>query len=172
MTYFVQASFTKHIKIGRASDPALRLKDLQIGCPEQLILLGCVDANELSETEAHDRFNQYHERGEWFWPGPLLEQYIQDRFSIPNVSAGYSPVNGCDSYSVDKDRKYFTFADPELCLVSPECLKAALSGGQIKADQPEAERQVQTRLAQIAKAALIALASGSRIKSPREAAAD
>jgi len=81
-TYFIQDSLTKFIKIGSSVDPEDRLRVLQIGCPSWLRLVGSVEEKVLSEKDAHYQFHEYVERGEWYRPGPRLEDFIHKHFQV------------------------------------------------------------------------------------------
>ena len=71
MIYFIRDEATQHIKIGfTAGDGEDRLRDLQTGCPGQLVLLLQIDGSKQDETAWHDRFADARLRdpGEWFKP--------------------------------------------------------------------------------------------------------
>lgn len=78
VVYFVQAVTMGLIKIGMTVDMSDRLKTLQVGCPDELKLLGVIyDRRALRIEQAlHARFNEHHVRGEWFRPDPSLLAYI------------------------------------------------------------------------------------------------
>lgn len=58
------------VKIGVAERLRARLSQLQIGCPEPLVIHGAVkvpyELAEKIEADAHRRFKAHHRRGEWF----------------------------------------------------------------------------------------------------------
>lgn len=56
------------VKIGLASDPAVRLADLQVGSPVRLVLRGShmTDDADGLERELHDKYADLRSRGEWF----------------------------------------------------------------------------------------------------------
>lgn len=70
--YFVEARPSGLIKIGSASDPRRRVKELQTGSPEHLRLLAVTTGGELHERDLHARFATDRVRGEWFSPSPSL----------------------------------------------------------------------------------------------------
>lgn len=77
VVYFVRAA-TGHIKIGRSADPELRLRDLQLGSPVRLVLVGTIATSpEDTEARLHHRFSAAREHGEWFRPVPELLTFIQ-----------------------------------------------------------------------------------------------
>lgn len=65
--YFIAAT-SGHIKIGVATRPKARLRNLQIGYPEYLELVAVTEGDEELEREYHHRFAAHHRRGEWFNP--------------------------------------------------------------------------------------------------------
>ena len=81
MIYFARDEVTQHIKIGFTSgDGEDRLRDLQTGCPGQLVLLLQIEGSKQDETTWHDRFAEARLRdpGEWFKPVPELLLAIMD----------------------------------------------------------------------------------------------
>jgi hypothetical protein len=79
MIYFIRDEATQHIKIGfTAGYGEERLRDLQTGCPGQLVLLLQMDGSRQHETAWHERFAGARERGEWFRPVPELLQAIEE----------------------------------------------------------------------------------------------
>lgn len=79
MVYFFFSDETERVKIGIAADPWARLASLQTGCPEELGLLGFINAPgsaQQLEREWHARFRQDRVRGEWFALTPELMDAI------------------------------------------------------------------------------------------------
>lgn len=66
--YAIQESETKRIKLGISESPERRLKELQTGNSQELILLGYVPANGgfNDEKRLHSDCVNYHIRGEWY----------------------------------------------------------------------------------------------------------
>lgn len=66
--YFARHGVDGPIKIGRAVDPHKRVRDLAVGSPIPLVLLGAVlsDRSEEEEDEIHARLHEHCIRGEWF----------------------------------------------------------------------------------------------------------
>ena len=63
------------IKIGISKDPEQRVKQLNVGHPDNLKLVymaKAIDNTYLSEKEAHEKCKDYHLRSEWF-SAPALE---------------------------------------------------------------------------------------------------
>lgn len=85
VAYFAQGTITKRIKIGFTAGSSLnRISQLQIGSPEQLVLLREIWASQLFEKHAHEVFAAHRVHGEWFEPHE----------DILNFIAYYSPPDG------------------------------------------------------------------------------
>ncbi len=77
MIYFIQAAESKRIKIGfSASDPAHRRASMQVGCPEELILLFCIDGDQNKEKALHTKYSSHKVRGEWFKCESDLKEFV------------------------------------------------------------------------------------------------
>ena len=82
--YFIQAEQSLRIKIGIAENPEKRLKDLQVGSPEKLSLIGIVyGAGREEERRLHNVFHYAQTHGEWFEPTIRLVDWIQQYATIP-----------------------------------------------------------------------------------------
>lgn len=68
MIYFIHAPLAKKIKIGFTSkeSPIDRLKELQTGSPERLLILGFVKGDKKLEKELHQTYRLHYSHGEWF----------------------------------------------------------------------------------------------------------
>jgi hypothetical protein len=75
-TYFIQDQATGLVKIGIAKDPDKRLRDLQVGCPGKLLMIGMLPDNR--ERELHKRFAALRVRGEWFKPKGAVRSFIEN----------------------------------------------------------------------------------------------
>ena len=65
--YFVQArSGSKLIKIGYSFNADRRIRDLQVGSPEPLLVLGVIPGTRKDERDWHERFHYLRQHGEWF----------------------------------------------------------------------------------------------------------
>lgn len=66
--YFARQGASGPIKIGRAVDPHKRVRDLSVGSPIPLVILGAVlcEAYEEEEAEIHTRLDEHCVQGEWF----------------------------------------------------------------------------------------------------------
>lgn len=74
--YFIKDLITGNIKIGRAVNPIKRLKSLQTGNPNKLVIVTTQEGGEKLENELHRRFAASRIIGEWFSPSKELEDYI------------------------------------------------------------------------------------------------
>lgn len=74
--YFIQGKKTRRVKIGFSVNPTERLRDLQCGSPDKLVLLGCVHGTVKTERELHKKFAHLHSHGEWFECDTELAQFI------------------------------------------------------------------------------------------------
>lgn len=73
MIYFIRNEATEQIKIGfTAGNGEDRRRDLQTGCPGELVLLWEIEGSRQEEAAWHERFAGARERGEWFRPVPEL----------------------------------------------------------------------------------------------------
>lgn len=64
--YFIEMGDGGPIKIGYAADPDKRLKQLQVGCPVELHLIGEMRGSREDEQALHVRFDAGRGSGEWF----------------------------------------------------------------------------------------------------------
>lgn len=76
--YFVQGDKGGPIKIGHTDNIENRLKQMQTGNPDKLVLLHLTNGGKNFEDELHERFSKYHYRGEWFHPSQELLDYINE----------------------------------------------------------------------------------------------
>ena len=66
MIYFIQTGNNGPVKIGRANDPGLRLKQLQTANPNKLRLITTIKGN--NDNLVHHILRGHNIRGEWFEP--------------------------------------------------------------------------------------------------------
>lgn len=78
MIYFIQQGNEGAIKIGTASDPTERLKELQTASPLGLLLLTSIPGDSEYEKKLHKKFEAYRTNGEWFHPAAELLEYIEN----------------------------------------------------------------------------------------------
>lgn len=75
--YFVQAGGPEgQIKIGFATNVAVRIAALQTGCPSPLAVLCQIPGTYESERQYHERFAPDRRQGEWFHPSDELLAFI------------------------------------------------------------------------------------------------
>lgn len=70
MIYFIRANGTEFVKIGyvRGDVAAVesRRRELQCGCPHELIVLACLPGGQSDEARLHTLLSALRTRGEWF----------------------------------------------------------------------------------------------------------
>lgn len=77
-TYFIRGKQTGMVKIGAASNPQNRLKELQTGSPEPLELVAVIRGGGLKiEREMHELFAPFRSHGEWFRPNEYVDVAIR-----------------------------------------------------------------------------------------------
>jgi len=91
-TYFIQATEGGPIKIGFTTrDPSHRLKDLMVGSPVPLQIVGLLPGN--AEKKLHKQFSNCRSHGEWFEPTDDLVQFInKNARSQEDLPAGHKRV--------------------------------------------------------------------------------
>jgi hypothetical protein len=62
--YFIRSG--NFIKIGHATNPNRRLKELQTGNPNHLELMGVIPGGPNAESHIHSIFSDFRTNGEWF----------------------------------------------------------------------------------------------------------
>lgn len=88
MIYFIQAEKLRLIKIGFCKSEfhvIERLKELQIGSPDKLNLIGIISPHGTKSFEAllHRQFKHIHSHGEWFFENDKLLSYIVNCRNLP-----------------------------------------------------------------------------------------
>lgn len=76
--YFIQGSCGGAIKIGYSNDPESRLKSLQTGYPDTLVLLLMIPGYESHEKALHRELEASRLKGEWFRPDPDVINKIKE----------------------------------------------------------------------------------------------
>lgn len=85
--YFIQADRGGPIKIGVAKDVEARLRDLQVGNPFELRVVGQIpNAGQALERRLHSLLERHRIRGEWFWPHPEV-LHVADRLCNQEIRA-------------------------------------------------------------------------------------
>jgi hypothetical protein len=72
--YFVECA--NFIKIGRATNPRLRVGGMQTGCPLPIKFLVAFEGRAFLEKEMQESFSDCHHRGEWFSANDDLYDFI------------------------------------------------------------------------------------------------
>jgi DNA-binding XRE family transcriptional regulator len=94
MIYFLQAGKGGPVKIGFTEKKLReRISDIQIGCSEELILLGVVQGDQTQEKHIHQEFAEYALRGEWFSPHEKMLETIVRIASIPEPTIKSNGIN-------------------------------------------------------------------------------
>lgn len=89
MIYFIKSD-SGHIKIGHTKkNPQARLKALQIGSPDKLIILKTIRGGYAMETHLHSKFKHLHVFGEWFSASPELLHFIEN-YTVGCHTSGYA----------------------------------------------------------------------------------
>lgn len=65
------------VKVGHSNAVAKRIKQLQTGHPEHLVLLNVLPADEQLERFFHKRLAHVRRSGEWF-QGPLVSEFLKE----------------------------------------------------------------------------------------------
>jgi hypothetical protein len=76
--YFIQGETGGPVKIGYSDDVSKRLKGLQTGHPDNLIILFAYPGSQNDEKAIHERLNNHRLRGEWFRPDNELFLVIEE----------------------------------------------------------------------------------------------
>jgi hypothetical protein len=90
--YFLTAA--GRIKIGYAVDVAARVRELQIGCPFPMTLLGVISGAISLEKRWHRAFAAVHTQGEWFLADPDLVARIQAEATLAVSTAQLHEILG------------------------------------------------------------------------------
>jgi hypothetical protein len=76
--YFLQGENGGPIKIGHTNDIEKRIKLMQTGNPDKLVLLHLTSGGKNFEDQLHVRFSEFHYRGEWFYPSEEILDFISE----------------------------------------------------------------------------------------------
>lgn len=72
------AGFAEYIKIGWSADVYIRIKTIQDGVPEPLIVYATIAGEIWQERRLHSRFASVRTRGEWFKRNEVLNRWIAE----------------------------------------------------------------------------------------------
>ncbi|MGE4419997.1 MAG: GIY-YIG nuclease family protein [Sulfurimonas sp.] len=78
MVYFIKNIDTGRIKIGFSDTPTKRLKELQTGNDNKLVLIKTIAGDKNKEASLHEMFSHLRSNGEWFDPDDELLQFIKE----------------------------------------------------------------------------------------------
>lgn len=92
--YFIQCTATRRVKIGVSRHPEKRLRDLQVGAPADLVLLGTIPGSTAEEADLHRRLAKSAVRGEWFDLTDDMERVLGQYGIVARTDAGGSGRRG------------------------------------------------------------------------------
>lgn len=92
--YFIGGVKTGLVKIGHSTDAKFRLMGMQVGSPDDLVLLMTLPGGKAEEEELHRRFGYCRVRGEWFAPDNRLWWFIERQGG--SVPPGFGAVSHRD----------------------------------------------------------------------------
>lgn len=76
--YFFQIDTPdKFIKIGFATNVAIRLSNVRVSSPYPIEVLAVIPGSEIFEAEIHQKFAAQRVQGEWFRPTPEILAFIE-----------------------------------------------------------------------------------------------
>jgi hypothetical protein len=85
--YFVFCETTQRIKCGLAANPVGRLRELQVGSPTRLRLLGSVGGGLQRERRLHRLLAAHHVHGEWFYYNAAVRAALLSEEASLNLPA-------------------------------------------------------------------------------------
>lgn len=77
VVYFITTR-AEHVKIGFAKNLLYRMRALQQGCTDQLLICGITPGTMDKERELHKRFERWRYRSEWYFLSDEIKQYIKE----------------------------------------------------------------------------------------------
>lgn len=83
--YFIESKETGLIKIGKSISPGKRFNAIRTMSPDELVLLGAMPEDVVTEHELHKKFSHLRKHGEWFEGAGELHNFI-DKLDL-NVAA-------------------------------------------------------------------------------------
>lgn len=82
--YFVQCG--EFVKIGYTANPNSRMSKFKTNNPYECRLVALIDGGKIIEAQMHERFAEFHHRGEWYRCGDALMSFIASLSEQPTVS--------------------------------------------------------------------------------------
>jgi len=80
--YAVLAPEAQRVKIGFSVTPEKRLKALQTGSPERLVLVGSWEGWLFQEQQIHSFFSEHRYNNEWFNLSASLQRFIENKTGV------------------------------------------------------------------------------------------
>lgn len=85
--YLIACAEPMAVKIGfTRGDPRARLKQLQVGCPAQLVLIGWAPGDMQDEREYHAKLAPFRISGEWFLLVPEANDALRGIVTIIQIN--------------------------------------------------------------------------------------
>ena len=104
MIYFIQNGKNGSIKIGYTKNKKSlesRIKTMQIGTPDELILIGTIIGNKKDEYDLHKKFHVCQIHGEWFNPDPNLLNFVSNVCKTNSFFCNYNNAELLKTKSLD-----------------------------------------------------------------------
>ncbi len=94
--YLIKTKDNQQYKIGIAHNVYKRLRELQTGNPEELILINSYNSKFASkiETSLHNHYNYLNKRGEWFYFDICIELKFLDLCKQIEENILFLKING------------------------------------------------------------------------------
>ena len=80
MVYFIKDR--EFVKIGYTTDFKKRFSQLQTSTPHNLTVLAIIKGDYETEKFIHNKFSDYHHRGEWFYINSDIEDFIKSKDDV------------------------------------------------------------------------------------------
>lgn len=95
MIYLIATEDRQFCKIGKAGDPASRLRGLQTSCPMALEIVATRDEPDAFERQAHAAFDGQRMRGEWFaMTDGMVDRFLALEFTIADDQLASPEADG------------------------------------------------------------------------------
>jgi hypothetical protein len=121
------------VKIGRGANPEQRKREMQVGNPFEIEIMGSFEASEAEERRLHDAFKQFHHRAEWFFLSATIREFIEQHCNKLIVAQGSPALR---KRPRGKRRKAIAFSD---AFISKH--GRAPTGREIRTQFPDMPRQ-------------------------------
>jgi repressor LexA len=105
--YFFRAGDTDQVKIGKAADPATRLRELQTGHAEKLVVVRLLEGGHETEKWLHKHYAARRLQGEWF-------RFCESMLTIEPPSFEKAPIAAVKAQVKDRlHRSFLRHAPPD-----------------------------------------------------------